>query len=214
MRAFSIVTLGICLSFSTHAEGPAARYVLTDLGPIGPAGEVVYIARNGLVAGAAQQPDQRRVRRGHAGSEDRRSRRVRKAGGVFEIFERPGKPVQRPDLVSAREPRVGFVCKRQAFVVVQLRDDGVQCRIESIDARQVSGHHLAGRELPRPNQGSELAAAPEADVRVHACGFYVANRGPGCSPTRTRTSLNLRSVANTGEIAGQWFHSGSESCSR
>ena len=57
MRTFSIVTLGICLSFSTYAQGAGPRYALTDLGPIGPAGEVVYIARNGLVAGAAQQPD-------------------------------------------------------------------------------------------------------------------------------------------------------------
>ena len=57
MRAFSIAASGICILFSAYAEEPAARYLLTDLGPIGPAGEVVYIARNGLVAGAAQQQD-------------------------------------------------------------------------------------------------------------------------------------------------------------
>jgi len=57
MRAFSIVTLGICLLFCTYAQGVRPRYTLTDLGPIGPAGQVLYIAGNGLVAGALQQPD-------------------------------------------------------------------------------------------------------------------------------------------------------------
>jgi len=57
MKAFAIATLGICILFRAYAEGLEARYGLTDLGPIGPAGQVVYIARNGLIAGAVQQSD-------------------------------------------------------------------------------------------------------------------------------------------------------------
>lgn len=57
MRAFSIVTSAICVSFCAYAQGARPRYTLTDLGPIGPAGQVLNIARTGLVAGAVQQPD-------------------------------------------------------------------------------------------------------------------------------------------------------------
>ena len=58
MRAFSIVTSAICVSFCAYAQGAWPRYTVTDLGPIGPAGQVLNIARTGLVAGAVQQnPD-------------------------------------------------------------------------------------------------------------------------------------------------------------
>jgi probable HAF family extracellular repeat protein len=45
------------LSFSVYAQGAHPRYALTDLGTIGPVGQVLNIARNGLIAGAVEQPD-------------------------------------------------------------------------------------------------------------------------------------------------------------
>jgi probable HAF family extracellular repeat protein len=45
------------LSFGVSAQGFHPQYALTDLGPIGPAGQVLNIARNGLVAGAVQKSD-------------------------------------------------------------------------------------------------------------------------------------------------------------
>lgn len=57
MRASSIVTLCLCLSSAAQAQGSRARYTLTDLGPIGPAGQILNMSRNGLLAGAVQQSD-------------------------------------------------------------------------------------------------------------------------------------------------------------
>lgn len=57
MKAFSIVILATCMSLCAYGQGARQRYKLTDLGPIGPAGQVLYIARNSLVAGAVQKPD-------------------------------------------------------------------------------------------------------------------------------------------------------------
>jgi probable HAF family extracellular repeat protein len=42
---------------SSYAQRSGPQYRLTDLGPIGAAGQVLNIARNGLVAGAVQQSD-------------------------------------------------------------------------------------------------------------------------------------------------------------
>jgi probable HAF family extracellular repeat protein len=57
MKSVLTITLTISLSFGVYAQAARARYALTDLGTIGPAGQVFNIAGNGLVAGAVQQPD-------------------------------------------------------------------------------------------------------------------------------------------------------------
>src|SRR5689334_11648074 len=57
MKAFSIIAVTISLSFSVYGQAARPRYTLTDLGAIGPVGQVLNIAANGLVAGAVQQPD-------------------------------------------------------------------------------------------------------------------------------------------------------------
>src|SRR4051794_11813933 len=44
------------LSAQQHATS-SPPYTLTDLGPIGPGGQVVYISKDGLIAGAVEAAD-------------------------------------------------------------------------------------------------------------------------------------------------------------
>ena len=73
-----------------------------------------------------------------------------KADGVLEILERPRQAVQRTDLIAARERAIGLVREREALVVIQLRDDGVESGIEPVDALEMCGHHLARGDIRRP----------------------------------------------------------------
>ena len=57
MRKTAILVTVASLASWCYAQGPGPRYRLTDLGTIGPAGQVLNIAANGLVAGAVQQSD-------------------------------------------------------------------------------------------------------------------------------------------------------------
>ena len=64
--------------------------------------------------------------------------------------------MQRPDALAAGEAAVGVVGQRQARVVVQLRDDGVDRRVHPIDPRQVRRHHLACRDVTTADQRRQL----------------------------------------------------------
>jgi probable HAF family extracellular repeat protein len=63
-RSISTAMLCLALGLATPGTGAAQgaptqaqRYTLTDLGPIGPAGQVLNISNNGLIAGAVTTPD-------------------------------------------------------------------------------------------------------------------------------------------------------------
>ena len=66
--------------------------------------------------------------------------------------------MQRRQLAATRQARVGGVGQREALVVVELRDDRVQLRVDALDALEVRGHDLARRHLARADQARELVA--------------------------------------------------------
>ena len=115
-------------------------------------------------ARAAQPLDDDRVLGRHEVAEDRRAEGHRKADGGLEVLERERQAVQRPDLIARRDPPVGVVGQRQARVVVELRDDGVERRVQALDPPQMRRHYLARRELPLADEPRQLARAAEAEI--------------------------------------------------
>ena len=87
-----------------------------------------------------------------------------------------GRPCSGPTGSPLAHAAVGVVGERQARVVVQLGDDGVERRIHPIDLRQVRRHHLARRDLTAADERRQLARAHEAEIaRVDGNGIDVAS---------------------------------------
>jgi len=76
--------------------------------------------------------------------------------------------------VAARQRAIGRVGQREAGLVIQLRDDRVEVRIEAIDLRQERRHDFASGYPPFANLTGQLARAHETQ-RVGA-------RPPTCPP--------------------------------
>ena len=127
--------------------------------------------------------------------------------GVFEILERPRQAVQRADCVASREHAVGLIREREALVVVQLRDDGVERRVEAVDAGEMCGHHLAGGNLAGADQRGEFTPAGVADVAASSrvplwrfrCALSVVRCPFGVLPLRSLSrSLPLPAAPRRG----------------
>jgi hypothetical protein len=82
------------------------------------------------------------------------------------VLVRDGEAVQRADLRAGGERRVGGVGRGSRTVGVQ-GDDGVQRRVDPVDAVQVGVEQLARRDLPSPDQAGQLRRRPEAELVVH-----------------------------------------------
>jgi hypothetical protein len=91
---------------------------------------------------------------------------LRKADRRLEILERRRQTVQRADRPAVAKGLVGLVRQRQAGIVIQLRDDGVQLRIEARDLRQEGAHHFATRHLPRSDLLCEIARTREDHIHL------------------------------------------------
>ena len=61
--------------------------------------------------------------------------------------------------LAARDLSVRLVGERQARVVGETRNDGVDRRVDAVDAIEVRRHHLAGGDMTRANEPYELARA-------------------------------------------------------
>src|SRR5262245_64403683 len=74
--------------------------------------------------------------------------------------------MQRRQRVSPRRAVVGGIGERQTLLVVQLRDDRVDFRVQPVDALEMRGHHLTRRHVPCANQRFQLSRSQETEV-VH-----------------------------------------------
>jgi hypothetical protein len=133
-------------------------------------------------AGAPQPLDEQRVLERHLAGEDRRSARERKADRGLEILEGDRQAMQRAHFFPARDAAIRLVGQRQAPLVVQLRDDGVERRVEPVDLMEVRGHHFARRHLPRADQRRQFTRAREeidggTDSLRHAADLLVGRHG-------------------------------------
>ena len=118
----------------------------------------------GIAPARAQPLDQHAVLGRHHVAEDGRAAGPGKADRRLELLERDGQAVKRAHRLAAREPPVGVVGERQAAIVVELGDDGVDLGVDPLDARQVRRHQLARRKLARTDPPREIARAREAEV--------------------------------------------------
>src|SRR5687768_10270390 len=59
---------------------------------------------------------------------------------------------------------IRVVRERETGVILELGDDGVDLRVDPLDAREVRGHQLARRKAPRGDQARQLTRAREAEV--------------------------------------------------
>ena len=73
--------------------------------------------------------------------------------------------MQRRQLAATRQACVGGVGEREALVVVELGDDGIELGIHAADALEVRGHDLARRHLFRADEPHELCGGQEAEIR-------------------------------------------------
>ena len=98
------------------------------------------------------------------GVQRRAPRRPHAAGGVG-VLVRDGQAVQRADRTPRGQRRVGGVGGGPRALGVQ-RDDGVDLRVELLDAVQVGLEQLARGDLAVAEQRGELGRGPDAEVVV------------------------------------------------
>jgi hypothetical protein len=72
--------------------------------------------------------------------------------------------VQRRQSVAARGLAIGGFGEREALLVVEPRNDGIELRIDARDSLEVRGHDLARRHVFHANQARELRRAEIAQV--------------------------------------------------
>jgi hypothetical protein len=102
----------------------------------------------------------------------------------LQVLERRRQAVQRRQWLAARGAAVGCVGERETLVVVELRDDRVQARVEAFDAAEMRRHDLARRHLPRANHAGEVHGAREAELVRRSGGGWLRDgayeRGRPC----------------------------------
>src|SRR5207247_1840028 len=93
---------------------------------------------------------------------------------------------------------------RQAPIVIELRDDSVESRIQPRDAIEMGGHRLARGELAGPNAARQIPRAREADlVQRYLISKIVADEmTPTCSslwtvPAGTNAACGVPSTTQT-----------------
>ena len=72
--------------------------------------------------------------------------------------------MQRRQHFATRSLAIGGIGEREALLVVELRDDGIELRIDARDSLEVRGHDLARRHVFHANQARELRRAEIAQV--------------------------------------------------
>src|SRR5688572_12224445 len=72
--------------------------------------------------------------------------------------------------LPARGAAIRGVGQREAFIVVELRDDRVQLRIHSANAREMRGHDLACGHLLRLDEPRKLGRVEVAQIRRRLSG--------------------------------------------
>ena len=140
-------------------------------------------------AGAAQPLDQHRILGRPEVLVDQRSAGQREADRRLQILERDRQPVQRAGRLALRGAPIGRLGQRQARVVIELGDDGIDRRVHPADARQVRGHHLAGGRLAPADERDQLEGAAVAEIvgRDSGCRHRIRHGrrhgqdGPGTS---------------------------------
>ena len=96
-----------------------------------------------------------------------------------------GTPCSAPGDLAARETPVGRLGQREAGLIIEDRNDGVEVRVPASNLLEMSSHHLARRQPAGAQQARETAQAEVADV---ICGADV-QRTAGVS------AENIRSIA-------------------
>jgi hypothetical protein len=151
----------------------------------------------------AQPLDEDGVLGRHVVLEDRGAPGEGKPDGGHQVLEGDGKAVQGADRVAAGQAPVGLVGQGQAPLVVQLRDDGVDLRVDPADLLQVRRHHLARGELAVADLARQLATAHEAEFggargRGRLRDRARRRRGAGCLEESTSVQLHGRGKVSTG----------------
>lgn len=138
----------------------------------------------------------------------------------MKVFEGHGQSVERPERLSLLDAPIGSVRQGQTLRVVELGNDGVDGRIDSVDPLEMGGHDLPRRYLSRPDERGEVSRILEAEVARACCrplrrglgsalNGSTTQRGGDCGPSagcsEERPSVMLRI-----HVASQLFQSGSE----
>jgi hypothetical protein len=138
-------------------------------------------------ASGAHPRDEQRVLDRHEILVDRRAARVWEAHRRLEVLEGRRQTMQRRQRLAARGTPIGLVGEREAPLVVELRDDRVQLRVQPRDPLEVRRHDLARRHGAVLDQRSELGRAREAKI----VGRPRRGAGPN-GRRRTRRALRVR----------------------
>src|ERR1017187_2529315 len=104
--------------------------MLTEIRPPpSDAGRILKGVRQLQHASLAQPLDQYRIGGRPIVAKDRRAPGPGKPDRRFEVLERPRQAMERTQGVAARRTRVGGIGEREARLVIELGDDGVEARI-------------------------------------------------------------------------------------
>ena len=134
--------------------------------------------------------------------QQRAAHRGGKAGGTGSVLDRLRHAVQKAAAGTAGELGVALGGLLQQHLVGREADDGVEVRIDAVDALQVGAHHLDARHLARMDRTRQRVRVEAGEVvAVHrrratsACANRAAGsaapirkRGRRAAPARRRTS--------------------------
>ena len=87
----------------------------------------------------------------------------RESDSGVQVLESERQPMQGTDAFSTRQVPVCFVGEREAFLIVELGDDGVDAWIDPLDLAEKGRHDFARTQFPYANPRRQFATAHETN---------------------------------------------------